>query len=160
MTIFFDEFTIIFYRLTHWNKINQEQKTKNDRKPKRKRNFSGNFNNKSFTTETMILPKSKTYGYFRNAAHPRKAKFITNIQGVLLPTIFDEDRGRKHSPNPPPASTVGLSLPDILAFDQTRHSQVQNERRTALDRMHKKSSPLPSMFKSLQIGRKHSCTRF
>ena len=101
----------------------------------------------STSYESMILPKSKTFGYFRNAAHPRKAKFITNIQGIMLPTIFDEDSNRTtHSPNPP---TVGLSLPDILAFDQVRHSKVQNDRRKVLDRM-----TLPTMFKSLQIDRK------
>jgi len=136
-----------FHRLNHWNKVNQEKRQKSaPKQPKLRRNYS-DFNN--FATETMILPKSKTYGYFRNAAHPRKARFITNIQGILLPTIFDESRGgRRHSPNPPP---VGLSLPDILAFDQTRHTQVQDDRRTALNRMHSNTG-LPTMFKSLQIG--------
>lgn len=86
--------------MAYWNKLKQENIEKQNRKNNKKLNkrhslgsVNGNSNPLLYQQENLdsfFQPQTK-WDYYRNAAHPRKAKYIMNIQGCFLPTIFDSE---------------------------------------------------------------------
>ena len=73
---------------------------------------------------------------FRNAAHPRKCKFITTIPGMLIPCVFDTATVSTEN-------IAEISLNDILMFDQNRYNDGLIQREKLMEKVKQERSPTP-----------------